>query len=53
MICGSISGNLHFVQGIMNRFQYVDILKENVKQSCVTLGIKDNFKFFQDNDAKH
>uniref|UniRef100_A0A0K8VY42 Transposable element Tc1 transposase n=1 Tax=Bactrocera latifrons TaxID=174628 RepID=A0A0K8VY42_BACLA len=56
MVWGCISakgmGNLHLVQSTLDRFQYLDILKENLKQSCVTLEIKDNFIFYQNNDPK-
>lgn len=37
----------------MNRFQYLDILKQNVKQSADKLNILDTFPFYQDNDPQH
>lgn len=46
-------GNLHFINGIMDKFAYLDILKENVQQSAEKLGIGNNFAFYQDNDPKH
>ena len=46
-------GTLHFIEGTMGKNVYIDILKTNVKQSTQKLGIKDNFKFYQDNDPKH
>uniref|UniRef100_A0A034WUD9 Transposable element Tcb1 transposase n=1 Tax=Bactrocera dorsalis TaxID=27457 RepID=A0A034WUD9_BACDO len=57
MVWGCMSsagvGNLTFVEGNMNRFSYLDILKANVKQSVTKLGIESNFAFYQDNDPKH
>lgn len=46
-------GNLHFIEGIMDKHIYLDILKTHVKESASKLGIADNFKFYQDNDPKH
>lgn len=46
-------GNLHFIDGIMNKHVYLAILKKNLKESVQKLGIEDNFKFYQDNDPKH
>lgn len=57
MVWGCMSaagvGNLHFIDGILNKDVYVDILKQNVKQSATKLGISNNFAFYQDNDPKH
>lgn len=57
MVWGCVSsagvGNIHFIDGKMDRFQYLDILKQNVKQSAEKLGILDSFSFYQDNDPKH
>lgn len=47
-------GNLHFIDGKMDKFGYLSVLKENVKQSTEQLGIANKFAcFYQDNDAKH
>lgn len=46
-------GNLHFIEGTMDKNVYIDILKTNVKQSAQKLRIEHNFKFYQDNDPKH
>lgn len=46
-------GKLQFVESIMNKFQYLDILKNSLVQSAEKLGIKENFRFYQDNDPKH
>lgn len=57
MVWGCMSsagvGNLCFVDGKMDRFGYLNILKENLKQSAEKLGILENFAFYQDNDPKH
>lgn len=47
------TGNLVKVEGIMNKEKYVDILKENLKQSAVKLGLSRRFIFQHDNDPKH
>lgn len=46
-------GNLHFIEGTMNKNVYLTILKTNLKDSVRKLGIESNFKFYQDNDPKH
>ena len=53
--CMSASGvgKLHFIDGIMDKNMYLDILKKNVKESAAKLGISDRFCFYQDNDPKH
>ncbi|GFX01742.1 transposable element Tcb1 transposase [Trichonephila clavipes] len=43
-------GNLHFIDGIMNKYVYLDIFKRNLKQSASKLGISGYFKLYQDND---
>jgi len=57
MVWGCMSsagvGKLHFINGIMDRFMYRDILNANLYQSAAKLGIVDNFLFQQDNDPKH
>ncbi|GFW01988.1 transposable element Tcb2 transposase [Trichonephila clavipes] len=45
-------GNLYFIDGIMNEYVYLDILKRNLKQSVSKLGISGYFKLYQDNDPK-
>ena len=37
----------------MNKYGYLDILKINLKESAVKLGLGVRFIFQQDNDAKH
>lgn len=46
-------GSLVFIDGIMDRKVYINILRNNMKQSAEKLGIKDKFNFYQDNDPKH
>ncbi|GFS91061.1 transposable element Tcb1 transposase [Trichonephila clavipes] len=43
--------NLHFIDGIMNTYVYLDILKRNLRQSVSK--ISGHFKLYQDNDPKH
>ncbi|GFW90727.1 transposable element Tcb1 transposase [Trichonephila clavipes] len=45
--------NLHFIDGIMNEYVCLDILKRNLKQSVSKLGISGYFKLYQDNDPKY
>jgi transposase len=47
------TGNLVFIDDTMDRFLYVDILKNNLKQSVKKLKLGRNFIFQQDNDPKH
>ncbi|GFU98865.1 uncharacterized protein TNCV_3381111 [Trichonephila clavipes] len=42
--------NLHFIDGIMNKYVYLELLKRNLKQSVSKLGISGYFKLYQDND---
>ncbi|GBO45166.1 hypothetical protein AVEN_62606-1 [Araneus ventricosus] len=46
-------GNLDFIDGAMNKYVYLDILKQNLKQSASNLRISRHFKLHQDNDPKH
>lgn len=46
-------GNLIFIEETMNKSVYLDILKNNLLQSAEKLGIRHNFRFYQDNDPKH
>ncbi|GFV34533.1 transposable element Tc1 transposase [Trichonephila clavipes] len=49
-IASSGVGNLHFIDGIMNKYVYLDILKLNLKKSVSKLGISGYFKLYPDND---
>ena len=57
MVWGAYSakgpGNLVFIESIMDRFKYLDILKNNLKSSAEKLGHGKDFRFVQDNDPKH
>lgn len=57
MVWGCMSaagvGNLVFIDGIMDRFKYLDILRNNLKQSAQKLGLGRHWIFQQDNDPKH
>lgn len=57
MVWGCMSaagvGNLHFIEGNMDKWMYLNILKKNLHESTANLGIRDRFHFYQDNDPKH
>jgi transposase len=46
-------GNLAFIDGIMDRWVYLDILKKNLKKSARKLKMPAVYRFQQDNDPKH
>lgn len=46
-------GNLVFIEGRMKATDYIDILRDNLKESAVKLGLSGSFVFQQDNDPKH
>ncbi|KOC59383.1 hypothetical protein WH47_11894 [Habropoda laboriosa] len=45
--------NLKFIEGNVDKHDYFNILKENLKNSAEKLGIVNCFKFYSDNDPKH
>lgn len=47
------TGRLTFIETTMDKFKYLQILKDNLLQSAEDLGIKSDFRFYQDNDPKH
>ena len=47
------TGNLFFIDGIMDRFKYREILQQNLFQSAQKLKIPTSFIFQHDNDPKH
>lgn len=57
MVWGAMShngvGNLELIEGKMNKEMYLNILKQNLKESARKLGMEDTFHFYQDNDPKH
>ena len=46
------TGNRVRVEGVMKKEQYEKILKENMKQSAVKVGLGHRFEFQHDNDPK-
>lgn len=46
-------GKLVFIESTMDKLVYLQILKTNLLQSAEALGIKTNFRYYQDNDPKH
>lgn len=46
-------GSMHFIDGIMDQYLYIDILKENLRNSVEKLQLPDRYVFQQDNDPKH
>ncbi|GFY11546.1 transposable element Tcb2 transposase [Trichonephila clavipes] len=46
-------GKLVFIDGIMHKKAYLNILQNNLKESADKLGLGSNFIFQQDNDPKH
>ena len=50
---GSGVGKLTFIESTMNRYDFINILKQNLHQSAEKLGLSRSFYFEQDNDPKH
>lgn len=50
---GSATGRLEIIRGIMDRFVYLNILKNNLEQSVQKLNLPNNYYFQHDNDPKH
>lgn len=46
-------GELVFIDGIMDKFVYLNILKQNLKKSVEKLNLGENYYFQQDHDPKH
>ncbi|GBO31592.1 hypothetical protein AVEN_87468-1 [Araneus ventricosus] len=46
-------GNLHFIDGMMDKYMYLDILKQKLKQSAEKKDILPHYKLYQNNDPKH
>ncbi len=57
MVWGSMSasgvGNLQIIEGVMDQFVYINILKNNLQTTVDKLGLGRNYIFQQDNDPKH
>jgi hypothetical protein len=56
MIWGSISargeGNIHFIDGIMVKYVYNDILKKDAKEITIKMGMSYVYMFQQENSSK-
>ena len=46
-------GNLNFIDGKMNKMDYLAILTQNLQKSADKLGLGGNYMSQQDNDTKH
>jgi hypothetical protein len=46
-------GKLIFINGVMDRFKYIDILKDGLLPSAAEMGLNVNFQFHRDNVPKH
>ena len=46
-------GNLIFIDGIMDKNVYLNILKTNINESAQKMGLENDFYFQEDNDPKH
>ncbi|GFW30265.1 transposable element Tc1 transposase [Trichonephila clavipes] len=46
-------GKLVFIDGIMHKMAYLNVLQNNLKESADKLGLGSNFIYQQDNDPKH
>ncbi|KAJ4441365.1 hypothetical protein ANN_11220 [Periplaneta americana] len=57
MVWGCMSargvGNLVFIDGKMDKYSYLQRLKDNLQQSAEKKGIHDRFAFYQDNGPKN
>ncbi|GBN80765.1 Transposable element Tcb1 transposase [Araneus ventricosus] len=57
MVWGCMSavgvGNLLFIDGMMDKYMYLDILKQKLKQSAEKMDILPHYKLYQNNDPKH
>lgn len=53
--CMAVSGvgNLVFIESTMNKIDYLNILKNNLRPSVEKLGLDSTWVFQQDNDPKH
>ncbi|GFV85946.1 transposable element Tcb2 transposase [Trichonephila clavipes] len=52
-MAASRMGKLVFIDGIMHKMAYLNILQNNLKESADKLRLGSNFTFQQDNDPKH
>ena len=52
-MAASGTGNLIFIDGILDKYKYLNILKNNFKESVRKLGLLEDFHFQHYNDPKH
>lgn len=52
MASGSVRNRV-FVETTMDKFHYLNILKENLRSSATKLDMQDDFRFLHDNDPKY
>lgn len=52
-MAASGTGNLIFIDGILDKYKYLNILKNNLKEHARKLGLLEDFHFQQDNNPKH
>ena len=52
-MAASGTGNLIFIDGTLDKYKYLNISKNNFKESARKLGLLEDFHFQQDNDPKH
>ena len=46
-------GNLIFIETTMNRYVYLNVLKDNLQESVSKMGLSERWFFQQDNDSKY
>ncbi|GFX55116.1 transposable element Tcb1 transposase [Trichonephila clavipes] len=46
-------GKLEYMDSIMNKHDYFDVLKNILKENATKLGLGESFRFQHDNDPKH
>ena len=57
-VCGSVMavvgvGNLVFTETTMDRYVFLNVLKDNLQESVSKMGLSGIWHFQQDNDPKH
>ncbi|GFX69375.1 transposable element Tcb2 transposase [Trichonephila clavipes] len=46
-------GKLEYIESIMIKYDYLDVLKKNLKKCATKLGLRSSFRFPHENDPKH
>ncbi|GFY21253.1 transposable element Tcb1 transposase [Trichonephila clavipes] len=46
-------GELVFIDGIMNKMVYLEMIKNSLQKRAARVGLGSSFLFQQDNDSKH